>query len=295
MFQPKITIHSYEIYPNQIRKSIIVTFSSTNYGEIAPLPFRSHETLEEALEQIGQLLLYEPSLPSTSLFPSVEFGLESALYPRHPIHLPFSALLMGSPSEILTQATLRKNEGFTSAKLKVSHLSMEEAFTLINQLKDSLFLRIDVNRAWETEDTLRFFSNFKQDAFDYIEEPFKNPSDLKYFTHPLAIDESFPNDLTLPDLEMLPTLKALIYKPTIQGGYFKAKPLLDWAQSRNLSFILSSSFESEIGLHQIGMLAHKLNIQNSIPGLGTFHFLKNPNLLHNTYHLLHKSLPRYKS
>ncbi len=118
-----------------------------------------------------------------------------------------------------------------------------------------------------------FFSQFAVDAFDYVEEPFQNPNDLALFSHPLAVDESFPQDLSLRQLEVLPTLKALIYKPTIQGGIIGCLHLLDWNRKRGVELVLSSSFESDVGLGHIASMAHRLSLTSPI-GIGTYHFLK---------------------
>lgn len=213
-------------------------------------------------------------LKSLSLLPSVYFGVESALLkPVGEFSVPVSALFMGSTQEILAQAALRQLEGYTSAKLKVSNLTFEEAFHVIYKLKDTFHLRIDVNRAWKTEDALQFFAQFSQDAFDYVEEPFQNPHDLKLFTHPLAVDESFPQDLSLEELEALPMLKALIYKPTLQGGLAGCLPLQKWAEKRGITIVLSSSFESDVGLANIAEMAKRLSLKAPI-GIGTYHFLE---------------------
>lgn len=215
-------------------------------------------------------------LVSLNLLPSVHFGVESALLswlkPLSEYSVLRSALLMGSLEEILEQANLRRNEGYVSAKLKVSNLSFDEAAYVIRALKDQFCLRIDVNRAWSTDESLRFFKQFPKNAFDYVEEPFQNPHDLKYFTHPLAVDESFPGDLNLKELESLPMLKALIYKPTIQGGLAGCLPLQKWAEKRGISIVLSSSFESDIGLVNIASMAHRLSLSAPI-GVGTSHFM----------------------
>jgi len=42
---------------------------------------------------------------------------------------------MGSPKEILAQAELRHNEGYTSAKLKVNNLSFNDASKIIRNYK----------------------------------------------------------------------------------------------------------------------------------------------------------------
>ncbi len=259
----------------------------SGWGDIAPLPKWSTETLHECLIQLGEKqneiigvkwtahnCLNE--LKKIDLLPSLAFGLESALLsllsPLSNYSVPVSALLMGSKDEILKQAILRYREGYTSAKLKVSHLSFADAASVIHQLKDKFFLRIDVNRAWSTSDAMRFFAQFPLDAFDYVEEPFQNPQDLACFLHPLAVDESFPNDLTLKNLEYLPNLKALIYKPTMQGGLTGCVDLHEWAKKRGVSLVLSSSFESDLGLAHIASMAHRLSLSAPI-GIGTYEHL----------------------
>jgi O-succinylbenzoate synthase len=289
----RISLHSYKIFltTGQIRKGVLVNIvdeeGNRGWGDIAPLPKWSQETLDQSLSQLIQkkqaLLKIDwtartgfKELMQLSLYPSVIFGLESALLslleplPAHT--LSTSALLMGSPKEVIEQAKLRLSEGFTSAKLKVNSLSFEEASKLIHQLKDKFYLRIDVNRAWDTADSLRFFSQFPKNTFDYVEEPFKNPKELAQFQHSLAIDESFPQDLSLEQLEKLPTLKALIYKPTIQGGLLGCLALQEWAKKRGLSIVLSSSFESDIGLAHVAAIAHRLSLLSPV-GIGTYHYM----------------------
>jgi O-succinylbenzoate synthase len=289
-------IHPYEIplANGQTRSGLLICITdekeNRGWGEIAPLPKWSTETLEEALKQLYPDQIQQDisnihwtaqncfhQLAQLKLLPSVSFGLESALLsvlaPLPEFFIPTSALLMGSPEEILDQAKLRYNEGYTSAKLKVSNLSLEEAAHLIDALKDKFRLRLDVNRAWNTADSLRFFAQFPLETFDYVEEPFQDPHDLAQFPHPLAVDESFPQDLSLRQLEQLPTLKALVYKPTIQGGMLGCIPLHEWTAKRGISLVLSSSFESDLGLAHIASIAHRLSMTAPI-GIGTYHYLK---------------------
>lgn len=288
-----ISLYPYKIplTNSQIRSGILINITAEKgdigWGEIAPLPKWSKETLEDCLEQLNQKqhemittdwnadTCFE-KLAKLELFPAVSFGLESALLsilmplPEHTIST--TALLMGSPQEIFKQAKLRHEEGFTLAKLKVSSLTFEEAAYVIRRLKNKFRLRIDVNQAWDTRDSIQFFSQFPLGTFDYVEEPFQNPNDLAYFSHPLAVDESFQQGLSLTRLEALPNLKALIYKPTIQGGMLKCLPLHEWAVKRGISLVLSSSFETDLGLAHIASMAHRLSITAPV-GLGTYHYL----------------------
>jgi O-succinylbenzoate synthase len=286
-------LHPYTIplVNGKLRPGVLITLidekGNSSWGDIAPLSGWSRETLDDALKELSQKKLeiiaiqWTPEtclqeLGKLQLLPSVSFGLESALFsllmPLAAHTVQVSALLMGSVQEILEQAKLRQDEGYTSAKLKVSNLTFEEAAHVIHRLKDKFRLRIDVNRAWNTRESLRFFSEFPLDAFDYVEEPFQNPHDLAQFLHPLAIDESFPYDLSLRELESLPQLKAVIYKPTLQGGMLGCLTLHEWTKKRGLSLVLSSSFESDLGLAHIASLAHRLSLSAPL-GIGTYHHL----------------------
>lgn len=300
-FGGKLKIKTLQLHPYEFalingskRSGILINLTDETgksaWGEIAPLPNWSKETLKESTTQLNQkqqdIITIEwntetcfSELAKLELLPSVLFGLESALLsilnPLPAYSVPTSALLMGSPNEILEQAKLRHSERYHSAKLKVSNLSFEEAEFVIRKLKDLFRLRIDVNRAWKTSDSLHFFSRFPLDTFDYVEEPFQNPQDLAQFLHPLAVDESFPENLSLEQLESLPTLRALIYKPTMQGGISNCLSLHEWTLKKGLSFVLSSSFESDLGLAHIASMARRLSIETPI-GIGTYHYLKNP-------------------
>lgn len=296
-------IQSLSLYPREFllkngKKRSIILIKITDesgdqgWGEIAPLPSFSQETLEECNIQLynkhDEIIRKEwfadtclKELSNLELFPSVSFGLESALLsillPISNCKIHVSALLMGTYQEIIEQADQRRIEGYTSAKLKVSNLDFKEARDLIYSLKENFNLRIDVNRAWTTTDSLDFFSQFPLNTFEYVEEPFQNPHDLGLFKHPLAVDESFPNELSLSQLEFFPTLKALIYKPTIQGGMANCLQLHEWTIRKKISLVLSSSFESNLGLSYIAQMAHRLSCSAPI-GIGTYHYLtKNMN------------------
>lgn len=248
--------YSIKLTTGAARKGAFIT-KEGRWAEIAPLPGFSQETLEEALQDV--------SLPSAS------FAIESLSLPfPAPRPIPTSLLLMGSRSEIMERAA--RFPQFKSAKLKVSQLSWDEARELIDKLADRFHLRIDVNRAWDVEKSLAFFSRYPKEAFDYVEEPFNNPRELARFTHPLAVDESFPSDLSLFDLEKLPTLKAIIYKPTLQGGLKRAKPIKEWADSHGIRFIASSSFETDLGLSHVLAFAQRLELTDPV-GIGTYHYL----------------------
>ncbi|MBI2743151.1 MAG: o-succinylbenzoate synthase [Chlamydiales bacterium] len=241
----------------------------TSFGEVAPLPGWSLETLEEAHAQLINLSAKTP------LLPSVAFGIESTKLPSPslPLKFPISSLLVGSFRQIMNKAERCAREGVTSVKLKLSTLSEEEASSLIRTLKNTFSLRIDLNRAWSLDKSLKFFSEFSPEDFDYIEEPCSRIEDLFHFPLPLAVDESL-REAPLEYLLKIPQLKALIFKPTLQGGFKMGKLLAEAAKRHNLDLIFSSSFESGVGISQIALLAHALDLPIKPLGLDTYSFLE---------------------
>lgn len=277
---------------DQKREGLLISMTAEDgkrgWGEISPLPNWSLETLSEVIVELKNTKKsyckidwkiddLPEKISELSHYPSVRFGVESALLSilqPAPLGKVLSACLFkGSVNQIINQADFFYNQGYRTAKLKIGHLSFDEAEFLIVNLKNRFHLRVDVNRAWHSKDALFFFSKFQLNTFEYVEEPFYDIENLKKFSHPLAIDESFPSYLSIQDLEKISNLAALIYKPTIQGGLSVIRPLLKWCRARSVSFILSSAFETDIGLYQIAQLAARLSLFSTI-GIGTHFYMK---------------------
>jgi O-succinylbenzoate synthase len=222
----------------KFREGLILQCES-RFGEIAPLPGFSKETLEEAQNEALEWIRSgkEPTLPS------VRFGIACAQKPLRSIHLPLCAL--------------GPREGFSTVKLKLGHLPLSDAISLVKQHYRHTRLRLDCNRAWNLAQALEFASHFKPDDFIYLEEPLQSFEALIDFSKmtrfPIALDESIRADWS-----KIPTLKAIVVKPTVVGTIPKVPPHLD--------LVLSSAYESGLGLLHIANLA-----TNTLPiGLDTY-------------------------
>jgi O-succinylbenzoate synthase len=257
-------------------------------GDLAPLKERSRESL---LQTIAQFKEYESALASVQwdknnfveqlaefpLFPSLSFAMESALFslftPCFSCSLDVAALLMGnSVEEIMAIAERRREEGFQTVKLKIGNLTPDVAFTVINELKGAFKLRIDANARWSLSDSIHFFSQFPIELFDYIEDPVKSIAELQDFPFPIAVEELISRGISFAAIEKIPTLKTITYKPTVQGGYLIGQQLKKWADEREISLILSSSLESDVGHFHIAAMAGRLGLTAPI-GIGTYHYL----------------------
>ncbi len=246
------------------------TFEGNNqgWGEIAPLPGRSRETLVQAEEQLLQAI--HGKLRSLPL-PSVAFGLECALTPYSPPthRFPLWALLAGTPDAITDKALRAEQEGFASLKIKVSNLSPSDAERIIRPLIGRFQLRIDVNRAWSVDEAVNFFSRFPEQAIACVEEPTYELDRLSTIPFPFALDESLP-EIPFSKIATFPHLTTLIIKPTITGGSYALKII----EQIGKQIILTGAFESGIGTAQIAALAHRLNLIENPLGLDTYRFLQ---------------------
>jgi O-succinylbenzoate synthase len=226
--------------PDRNRKGLILQINN-GWGEIAPLPGFSKETLEDAKKEILAVLFVnkQPTLPS------VIFGLSSAQMPflSDPLKVPLCALHHPKP-------------GCTTLKLKLGHLEVGEAVDLVKQYVGKYRLRLDCNRKWTLPEALHFASHFHSSDFEYLEEPVNTYADLVEFSirtqFPIAVDESL-REHSCTDI---PTLKAAVIKPTL-WGYIPSIPV---------PIVLSSSYESSLGILHIARLAKSEIAQ----GLDTF-------------------------
>jgi o-succinylbenzoate synthase len=275
------------------RKGIFLTL--TNQGgkkttsEISPLPGFSSETVEEAmgdLQRFKQKLLTTwwtkhslHNLKNFGLFPSVYFGVETALLnlldPIEEKECQSYALLIGSPSEILHRADEAYEEGFRHAKIKLGHLTPPIAHNLIAYTSEKFRLRLDFNRKWPFKETMDFCSHYPVDLFEYIEEPTTNPKDLLEFSHPFALDESLREIRDLRPYLASPLLKAFIIKPTMQFPFSQYLSL-------GPKVILTSSFESPLAIRLIKQWIQRFNLGESYHGLDSLrYFEKNHDTVSN--------------
>ncbi len=279
--------HSILIDSRCFRKGILLQLTThegkTATTEISPLPGFSVETLDQAYDQLQKLtkrLLTtwwtKPALhylETLNLYPSVYFGVESALLDlldpiEEQIHCPKYALLCGSYEEILLRAEEVYKEGLRKAKIKLGHFTLDTARQLIDALENRFKLRLDLNRKWNIEDTLRFCQSFPKDTFEYIEEPARDPNELLDFSYPFALDETLREKRDLSPFLSAPSLKALILKPTL---IYPLTPFL----SLGPNIVLTSSFESGVGIGQIERLAFRLQLLNTEHGLDTLRYFEN--------------------
>lgn len=281
----------------------------TGLGECSPLPGLCSENLGLAESQLLSLCYalkgtrvpenleelsggFERWLERFNLSPSVRFGFETAILnllaesrklplrrlisDRSHDYISINGLLAGSTGEILDKAVRLRDEGYKAIKLKVGHRPLLEDITLTRRVCEciggNIALRLDANRAWSIEDALIFVRGVADCHIDYIEEPvhsykmltaMSNESDLL----PFAIDESL-QELTSESLTPLPNLKAIVLKPTLLG-FERSMQFAHRAVSFGITPVVSSTFETSLGLTSLAEFAACLNTTDIPVGLDT--------------------------
>ncbi len=295
------------------RSGLILKFcgrkGNIGYGDIAPLPGYSLETLEEAQEAVSTWARYalartqqtsferDKMLHVLAMTPSVMFSTECAtlslaydagavlpegLFSSVRHHVSVNALITGSFEESLESAEILRDKQYRSIKLKVGRQSLEKDIEMVCQVRqilgDSISLRLDANRAWDFDTALRFARGVADCAIEFIEEPLTVPSRLQQFSKrsglPIALDESAREDIDGPDFfSENQWAEAIILKPTLLGGI---RLTMDWAAQAlqyGLKPIISSCFESGIGLIALAHLAASITEDDVPVGLDTYSWL----------------------
>ena len=173
MHRSLFDIHRYKIDVEGLgtREGLLLQGES-GWGEVAPFPGRSRETLEEAYAQLLKL--------EGELYPSVQMGLYGLTAPKID-RIPVCLLLMGTPQEIYRRAN--NDHGCRAAKVKIGSFSVPTAVSIVQDLKQKFRLRLDVNNKWSEAEMRQFCSHFEPDDFEFIEDP---GCDIAPF--PMAID-----------------------------------------------------------------------------------------------------------
>lgn len=283
------------------------------YGEMSPLKGFSTESLEDVLIQfksIRHFLLSDPVpdgveglngrfqdwLGNFELKASASFGIEMAilnllansrsktlkelLSESVHSHIPINGLLQGERAEILVQAKQLIENGFSALKLKVGHKDIDEDIKLVREVNEIIngraLLHLDANQTWSLNEAVYFGNEVGLAAVDYIEEPFHDIEQIPEFFHkttiPVALDESLQTH-DFEQIKHIEGVEVLVLKPSVLGGIEKTWKILKDAKRLGLNTLISSIFESPVGLLTLANLAG-CSFRNNAAGLDTAKWFK---------------------
>jgi O-succinylbenzoate synthase len=289
-----------------VREGLLVQIGldrdAVGWGDVAPLPGFSPESLVDAAEALRELSpevvsptvdealawTAQAAMPST-----VCFGLELALHhakaaatattipyvfgasPARTIS--YNGLLTGEDALLRGIRSFRE-AGYRAVKLKVGRGSIDDDITRVKAAHGAageVALRLDANRAWTMEQAGRFAAGIDGVPIAYIEEPLRDPSRLPAFAEetglPVALDETIQEGGRLADH---PYAAAAVIKPALVGGITATQQLAQQAASAGVHLVVSSAFESGIGLRGLAALAATVSRADVPMGLDTYRRLQ---------------------
>ncbi|BBM85886.1 o-succinylbenzoate synthase [Candidatus Uabimicrobium amorphum] len=277
------------------------------YGEIAPLPYFHNETLQQIHNEIDIIKnsiyslqwdakavvntpgFFGEKLSVYNFAPSVMWGIETALwnltsdYLKTPPRclwkkdcrdiIEINGLLSGKPQDIKQQVDILKKQGVQTVKLKVGRNTLEEDLQNIAYVRQQgkWKMRLDANRSWSVAQAQDFLQRIEEHTIEYIEEPVATQqqpqlkSDIR-----VAWDESVYEQQLPPTKPPYP--QAVVLKPALIGGIARTFQWISWAQKLRIPCVMSSCFETSIGLFMLANIAATTSpIAN---GLDTYKWLQ---------------------
>jgi o-succinylbenzoate synthase len=236
-----------------------------------------------------------------SLFPSINFGIENALYDLKnggkriiyqnsfiegkPIKIN-GLIWMGDRDFMVNQIKSKIEKGFSCLKLKIGSIDFKEEISILKNIRKQfnskiLEIRVDANGAFSTKDVLQKLNTLGKLEIHSIEQPIAiNQWDsLKEICEkspiPIALDEELIQ-LKKEKNEFIKYVSPhfLVLKPTLIGGFEATKKWIDIAKEYNINWWVTSALESNVGLSAIAQFC--ANYQLTLPqGLGTGQLFNN--------------------
>jgi O-succinylbenzoate synthase len=294
------------------RQGFIVCLTSdgghVGIGEVSPLSGLHLQSLGMTLRQFWtiQPQLLGRSLPHDvreascwlapyALYDVLRYGLEMALLnllaaqsattlagwlnPNYSNNLPINGLWLAD-EDIKTQAQRMRAEGYKAVKLKVGRHNVDEDIQLVltasEILGNDIALRLDANRRWDLPTAVHFGKAVADCPIEYIEEPCAKSQSIADFYKitglPVALDESLygyePTQLKVPA-----GVIALVLKPAMLGGLVTSMGFIKRAEQFGMTAVISSVFDSGVGLAALAGFAAALCGPEVAAGLDTYRWL----------------------
>jgi len=278
------------------------------FGEISPLPGLHVETAYDAGKQLQNLCFKIPTLnqiydevknltilPHQDLYPSVRFGLESAiidlladregLVPSQMIdssepckHIQINGLITRD-EDITRQIDYFLKKEYRTVKIKLGNepitAEIQKIHEVYGQIGNSLKIRMDANRSWSVVQAQELYNNIECKSLEYIEEPLQDAEKLPELFQstqmPIAIDESIK--FWEKPAESYNWCRAIILKPALLGSVFKTYQLIKQAADHGIISVISDTFQSSVGVTMLANLSALARGDQVAMGLDTIRWM----------------------
>jgi len=257
------------------------------------------------LEEVCRLLNegVDPGSIDLSLFPSIAFGLETALldlkakgskclfpsaFTQGETGIPINGLVwMGNKDFMQKQIREKIAAGYHCIKLKVGALDFETELDIISSIRqqfspEDIELRLDANGGFTPTDALEKLEKLAAFHIHSIEQPIRQKQ-LEAMAElcqqspiPIVLDEELIGVKPADKEFILEKIKPayIILKPSLVGGFRQSEEWIQLAEKLNIGWWVTSALEANIGLNAIAQWTFMLN--SKLPqGLGTGQLYQN--------------------
>jgi len=297
------------------RNGIYLVFDTGDfraYGEIAPLPGFSKETIHQVVavllenqRNLEQAILkneveqFISILDSIHNFPSLSFGLDllmldlkskersKSLFSMFTDKDPKKPNVNGAIGVLDVESSVAKaqsiiQEGINTLKIKVGvdQTKEMEVIGAIRKRFPKATIRIDANQAWTPKNALRNLELFEAYDIEYCEQPvskydIKGLKKVKNETSiPIAADESA---LGFNEAKLLIEEHAcdvIILKPSLFGRIKNCLLIKELCISNGIELVITTAFDTIIGRTITAVLAAHLGSDKYAHGLATGRYLQ---------------------
>jgi len=282
---------------------VITNHGKTGVGECSVIPGLNPEypdgyeqKIQEVVDDINAGAI--PSLSNLKDFPSIRFGLETALldlkneesgilfpsdFTSGNRGIPINGLIwMGTKAEMQARILEKLSSGFRVLKLKVGSLSFDEEISLLKSIRNEfspndLELRLDANGAFSPRDAMERLQRLSDYHIHSIEQPIgagqwdemaricsDSPIPIALDEELIGITDSISKGKLLTHIQP----QYIILKPSLIGGLEMSNEWISLAKGQNVGWWATSALESNVGLNAISQWVFTHGI-SMVQGLGT--------------------------
>ena len=262
------------------------------WGEAAPLPVFTPETVDEAAQAILDWLDDDRIRPPAT--PTARAAVDGALLhlaaraaglplhrhldPHSPSSFAVSALVTGdSPEELVATARTAVDAGHRTVKVKVGVLAFEVDLVLVAALRDAVgpevAIRLDVNGAWDPDEAPGYLERLAGLGIEFVEDPVAGVEALAAVRTaspvPIAADETATSPEGVAAVLKAGAADIVVLKPSAVGGIVVAAELAAIARDAGLGVVVTSLLDGAVGVSHAAHLASAIGALHPAPGLGT--------------------------
>lgn len=256
------------------------------YGEIAPLPGFSSESLSQVIEVLKLNRSHiESELQADSKsnllqvitqihqIPSLNFGIDTLIHDLEAKRkgIPFykqlwpdiksnkvisnGTLSIQEIDKTLEQARDLINEGFSTLKFKVG-VNFDQEKELLQKIRSEfpgIKIRIDANEAWSVSEAIQHLNELESLQIEYCEQPVsaEKAEYLKAVKEavkiPVAADEFLRNKTSLNELSKIGAADLAVIKPMLMGDFQNIFVTNTHANTLNIKLVYTTMLESAVG------------------------------------------------